>query len=64
MIKYFLIRNFRGTWSPVETLKGYMFRERLGTPAVTAHVHVQRLVAFVWCTRRGREKLSHAYSCL
>ena len=47
MIKYFLIRNVRGTCSSVEILKGYMFRERLGTPAVTAHDHVQHLSALV-----------------
>jgi len=34
MIKYFVIRNFRGTCSSVKMLKGYMVRERLGTPAV------------------------------
>jgi len=32
MIKYFIIRNFRGTCSSAEMLKGYMVRERLGTP--------------------------------
>jgi len=28
--KQFVMRNFRGTCSCVEMLKGYMFRERLG----------------------------------
>jgi len=32
MIKYFVIRNFRGKCSSVGVLKGYMVRERLGTP--------------------------------
>jgi len=32
MIKYFVIRNFRGTCSSVEMLKGYMVTERLGIP--------------------------------
>jgi len=32
MIKYSVIKNFRGTCSPVEILKGCMVRERLGTP--------------------------------
>jgi len=31
---YALARNFWGTCSSVEMLKGYMFRERLGTPGV------------------------------
>jgi len=34
MIKYFVIRNFRGTCSSVEMLKGYMVRKRLGTPGL------------------------------
>jgi len=44
MIKYFFIRNFRATFSSVEILKGtcysvgmlkgYMVRERLGTPVL------------------------------
>jgi len=34
MIKYFVIRNFRGTRSFVEMLKGYMVREILGTPGL------------------------------
>jgi len=34
MIKYFIIRNFRGTYSSVEMLKRYMVRKRLGTPAL------------------------------
>ena len=29
-----VIRNFRGTCSSVKMVKGYMFRERLGTPAL------------------------------
>jgi len=31
MIKYFLIRNIRGTCSSVEMLQGYLVREKLGT---------------------------------
>jgi len=34
MIQYFATRNFRGTCSSDEMLKGYMVRERLGTPAL------------------------------
>jgi len=36
MIKYFVIRNFRGTCSSVEMLKGYMVRERLGISGLEA----------------------------
>jgi len=32
MTKYFVMRNFRGTCSSVEMLKGYIVRGRLGTP--------------------------------
>jgi len=32
LISLIVIRNFRSTWSSVEKLKGYMVRERLGTP--------------------------------
>jgi len=32
MIKYFVMRNFKGTCTSVKMLKGYMFKERLGTP--------------------------------
>jgi len=28
-------KNFRGTYSSVEMLKGYMARERLGSPALS-----------------------------
>jgi len=34
MIQYFVIRNFSGTCSYVEILKGYKVRERLGAPAL------------------------------
>ena len=34
MIKYFVIRNFRGTRLSVEMLKGHMVRERLGNPGL------------------------------
>jgi len=44
LIKYFVIRDFRGTYSsvellkgacsPVEVLKGYMVNKRLGTPGL------------------------------
>jgi len=33
-MKYFVIRNFRGTCSSVGMLKGYMVRERLGAPVL------------------------------
>ena len=46
MIKYFVIRSFRGTCSSVEMvkgtclsvelLKGYMVREKLGTPGLSS----------------------------
>jgi len=32
MIKYFVMRNLRGTCLSVEMLKGYIVRERSGTP--------------------------------
>jgi len=32
--KIFVIRNFRGTCTPVEMLKGYTVRERLVTPGL------------------------------
>jgi len=32
MIKYFVMRNFRGTCSFVEILKGCMIKEKLETP--------------------------------
>ena len=35
MTKYFVKRNFRGTYSSVGMLKGYMAWKRLGTPALT-----------------------------
>jgi len=34
MIKYFVIRKFRGTYSSVGMLKGYMAKKRLGSPAL------------------------------
>jgi len=34
MIKYFVIRNLRGTCTSIEILNGYMVRERLGTPGL------------------------------
>jgi len=34
MIKYFFIRNLRGTYSSVRMLKGYMAKKRLGSPAL------------------------------
>jgi len=34
MIKYFVIRNFRGTCSSIKVVKWYMVRERLRTPAL------------------------------
>jgi len=34
IIKYFVIRHFRGTRSSVEMLKGSMVRERLGSPVL------------------------------
>jgi len=34
LLSLFVIRTFRGTCSTVEMLKGYMVRERLGTPAL------------------------------
>ena len=35
LISLFVIKNFRGTSSPAELMKGYMVRETLGTPALT-----------------------------
>jgi len=37
MIKYLVIKNLRGTCSSVEMLKGYMARERLGTPGLAEY---------------------------
>jgi len=34
MIKYFVIRKFRGTYSFVGMLKGYMAKKRVGSPAL------------------------------
>ena len=34
MMKYFVIRKFRGTYSSVGMLKGYMAKKRLGIPAL------------------------------
>jgi len=34
MIKHFVIRKFWGTCSFVKMLKGYMVRERMGTPGL------------------------------
>jgi len=34
-LSFFVMRNFRGTRSSVEMLKGHMVRERLGTSALT-----------------------------
>jgi len=61
MIKYFVIRNFRGTCSSVEMLKGYMLifrnaegvraqlkgyivREKLGTPVLVEYKIVSDLL--------------------
>jgi len=46
MIKYFIIRNFKGTYSSVEILKGYLliFRNTEGA-------HGQRKVGHLWATR-------------
>jgi len=48
MIKYFVIRNFRGTFSSVEMLKGYMVRERLGTPALDVSIVMQQSQFVMW----------------
>jgi len=34
LLRLFVIGNFIGTCSSIEMLKGYMFRKRLGTPAI------------------------------
>ena len=34
LLSLFVTRNFKGTCSSFEILKGYMVRERLGTPAL------------------------------
>jgi len=39
MIIYFVIGSFRGTFSSVNMLKGYMIRERLGTPVLVVLQH-------------------------
>ena len=40
MLKCFVIRNFRDTYSSIKMLKGYMVRERLGTPGVIHFVAI------------------------
>jgi len=40
MVKYFVIKDFRGTCSLVEMLKGYIVKERLGTPDIDSGVHL------------------------
>jgi len=37
-LNLFVIRNFRGTCSSIEMLKGYMARESLGTPALNLNL--------------------------
>ena len=39
MIKCIVIGYLRGTCTSVGMLKGYMVRERLGTPVLGQHVH-------------------------
>jgi len=47
MIKYFVLRNFRGTCSSVEMPKGYMVTKRLGTSALGGRVCMLRVKAVV-----------------
>jgi len=52
----FAATNFRGTYSSIEMLKGYMVRERSGTPAITqlfllwgvGTAHVSQLRSCLW----------------
>jgi len=46
LLSLFVIRNFTGPCSSVEMLKGYMVRERLGTPGLGVHrtYHVQNFL--------------------
>jgi len=37
-LSFFVTKNFRGTCSSVEMLKGYMVKESLGTPALEPHL--------------------------
>ena len=37
-LNLFVIRNFRGTCSSIEMLKGYMARESLGTPVLNLNL--------------------------
>jgi len=37
-LNLFVIRNFRGTCSSIEVLKGYMARESLGTPVLNLNL--------------------------
>jgi len=50
MIKYFVIRHFRGTCSSVRMLKGYMVRERLGTPVLAGAVEGSFDVKIAQCS--------------
>ena len=34
LLSFLILKNFRGTCSSIEMLKGYMVRERLGTPVL------------------------------
>jgi len=50
MSNYAIKRNFRAACPSVEMLKGYMFRERLGAPALTiasnncmSQAHLERI---------------------
>ena len=60
MIKYFVIRNFRGTCSSVGMLKGYMVRERLGTPVLYAVEKMLIILSSSFAppghTRKGRRR--------
>jgi len=50
MIKYIVIRDFRGTCSSVGMLKGYMVNERLGTPALEGQYRHFRLKLLIIAT--------------
>ena len=42
-LSVFVIRNFRGTCSPIEMLKGYIGRASLGTPDLNNALHFTEL---------------------
>jgi len=76
MIIYFVIGNLRGTFSPVNMLKGYMVWERLGTPGLVHWINHLKNIKQVWTqylyspmsnpldTRSGSDKCLPHFICI